>query len=418
MTIKQGSGLPQVCPYLGTKFDRGTAHLFPALGNYCYHCKHPATPLEMHQREYCLSSTHPLCEVYLQDESAQFPHRLEIPEDKPFFTPLVKRILLGVAVIALLGGAAYVLLFRQPPSIERTPTRGYTPAPTETPTILFEFIPDTSGTQADVQNTLNVIEKETDAAVYFMQTSAALTTTNTFGKLPTDTKPAAASKTPLPTRTNTPLPEGAEDGTIAASKTPIHTPTPINTRTKTPTATATRTPKISATKAPSNTAAATAKAAATASSTATKTVAPTKASTPTATQKSSTITLTASFHALDQSYTVNGQEFLVHMVKSGENYEILANNFQTTTEILLAINHNAPSPLWVKSLIVVAPGLKADNPDIPALQAITIIDPQVDIETFATEHNLDLALTKLYNNCSDNCTLKNGDWVIIPYPRE
>jgi hypothetical protein len=104
-------------------------------------------------------------------------------------------------------------------------------------------------------------------------------------------------------------------------------------------------------------------------------------------------------------------------VKSGENYEYLASTYNTTTEVIRAINYNAPSPLWVKSLLVISPGLKSDDITIPAMQVLMVIETKTDLSTIANNNSVDMELMKLYNNCSDNCTLQNGDWVIIPHLR-
>ena len=77
------------------------------------------------------------------------------------------------------------------------------------------------------------------------------------------------------------------------------------------------------------------------------------------------------------------------MMATRENYDVLARKYDTKVDVLLAINYEAPSPLWVKSTIVISPGLQVDDPTIPALQASSCIDAVIDIETLAKKFKVD-----------------------------
>jgi hypothetical protein len=122
-------------------------------------------------------------------------------------------------------------------------------------------------------------------------------------------------------------------------------------------------------------------------------------------------------HAFEVPVIVNTQEYLVHVVKGGESYEVLARTYNTTTEVLLAINYNAPSPLWAKSAIIIAPGLTAVDPNAPALQAYEVVDNFTTISSLAATLSVDEQQLRLYNECVQACNLAAGDWVIIPHTK-
>jgi hypothetical protein len=105
------------------------------------------------------------------------------------------------------------------------------------------------------------------------------------------------------------------------------------------------------------------------------------------------------------------------MVTSGENYEILARNYKTTVEVLLSLNYQAPSPLWVKSTLVIAPGLQTIDPVLPSFQTYQVIEKSTSVEMLAQKYSADLEVMKAFNSCPSNCDLVFGDWVLIPHPR-
>ncbi len=148
----------------------------------------------------------------------------------------------------------------------------------------------------------------------------------------------------------------------------------------------------------------------------TKTSAPTLMRTLTSTPKPSP-TLPSQKYRLETPFTVNGHQFLIHMVNDGENYELLAQTYNTRINVIMAINYLATSPLWAKSAIIIAPDLLVEDSSIPVLQADLIVEQSTTIDERAQKFNADPALTRLYNNCVDNCKLYAGDWIVIPHSR-
>lgn len=129
------------------------------------------------------------------------------------------------------------------------------------------------------------------------------------------------------------------------------------------------------------------------------------------------LTITPQRRNLEEPFIVNNQRFIIHLITSNENYEVIARIYNTKVDILQAINYQAPSPLWIKSTIIIAPGLLTKDLTIPALQADLVTEKSTNIETLAKKYNVSLDLMKQYNNCLDNCTLFTGDWVLIPHTR-
>lgn len=134
-----------------------------------------------------------------------------------------------------------------------------------------------------------------------------------------------------------------------------------------------------------------------------------------------TVTLTPSLtplppqvHTLDQPVNVNGQPFILHRIVDGEQLTLLTKRYQTSVEVLTAINFTPPAPVWVGRVLVLAPGLL----EVPA---ILPLDPyQVTeatrLEDLAVSLGADPQLMLTYNGCNPGCELVAGDWVMAPRP--
>lgn len=107
----------------------------------------------------------------------------------------------------------------------------------------------------------------------------------------------------------------------------------------------------------------------------------------------------------------------MHTVASGESYDVLARNYNTTIEIIQAINYKASTPLWAKSTIVISPGLREIDIGIPAFQTYQVIEKTTNLEEMAKKFAVELDLLKTYNQCTTSCELVQGDWLIIPHLR-
>lgn len=130
-----------------------------------------------------------------------------------------------------------------------------------------------------------------------------------------------------------------------------------------------------------------------------------------------TPTLAQPTRTLEFPFKVGEQTYLVHRVREGENFEVLEETYVTSTGVILALNDSLSSPLWVNSVIVIAPGVQAVDPELPAFRPYEVTE-KVSIDELARQLNAHPDLLRYYNNCSENCRLSVGDWLIVPYPKE
>jgi hypothetical protein len=355
------------CPFLGMKHDETTSLAYPSYANHCYHCKHPFSPIEEHQEKFCLTSGYEECQIFAREGNISFPEDLiwRIKKSRSIFgyeISIPGIVLLFIAVVILSYFVSVKYFQSAPQRISATPS----PEAAEIPT--------------------------TDPVAMVTEGIIPLT-----GKSPTNS-PVPLSETPVfPTRTD-PVPQQITSRSSFSAET---TSSPMQkltiTQKQNPGKTqVTRTggminlsPHI--------------------------TIALKLTQTPT---KRPTITQTPRNHRLEMPILVDGNTFILHMVKSGESTELLADTFGTTTEILSAINFDLiKHALWEKSIIVISPGLIVDDPNIPSFQTYQILKEYSSIESLAKELKTDLELLEKYNNCQSNCNLEIGDWILIPHKR-
>ncbi len=359
------------CPHLGMLQDKSTAFSYPTEGNYCFKCKVPTSPPLSHQDEYCLTLKRNECPAFSQDRSNPFPQEIINKDKGTEESPSKKKrflwISLGLLATVMVSYAVSMYLHNgqiELPYLNIRAKQNNTPLAVETGG--EHMIPVTGS----IQTATVIPTSQTPTPV---NESALITQTDRPTHVKTTAKPSLAN---VLTGTNiTSVASGATTSSTVQK-------TATATRTTTSTQTKTNTPK------------------------------PTNTKSPTITQ-----TLPANPRDIETPIRVDNREFIIHMIASGENYDVLARKYDTKVDVLLAINYEAPSPLWVKSTIVISPGLQVDDPTIPALQAELVTDAVIDIETLAKKFKVDPVLMKKYNNCSQNCSLAAGDWVLVPHTR-
>ena len=140
-----------ICPHLGFEDDPETALAYPAVHNFCYHCK-PISPVVFdHQREVCLTPEYLHCPVYQTAVPEPLPKNLRGKRRSDSKSPsrlsiliLCLVLLLGLAVAILLGliklpgnSAAIPVIVRDetPSQIATFPAANFTATVTATPTI-------------------------------------------------------------------------------------------------------------------------------------------------------------------------------------------------------------------------------------------------------------------------------------------
>jgi len=121
-------------------------------------------------------------------------------------------------------------------------------------------------------------------------------------------------------------------------------------------------------------------------------------------------------HALEVPVNVDGQDFVIHVVIGGEQLVLLARDYKTSIEAILALNYQIPETVWAGSAVVIAPGLQAAGPLKLSFSAYKVTDKEITVEDLATKLAVDPALLKRYTRCEQGCLLNSGDWVIVPHP--
>lgn len=120
-------------------------------------------------------------------------------------------------------------------------------------------------------------------------------------------------------------------------------------------------------------------------------------------------------HTLEFPFKVGEQTYLLHRVREGENFEVLEETYVTSAGAILALNYSLSSPLWVNSVIVISPGLQVVDPKLPAFRPYEVTDKKISIDELAQQLYVNSDLLRYYNNCSDNCRLSAGDWLMVPF---
>jgi hypothetical protein len=413
MTQKSTGPLPITCPHLGAQHDRTTAYAYPSPANTCFNCNVPTTPEETHQKEFCLTPAHNECPVYLQAGDQPFPPELSWDGASSRIPSNLWRTLLWVVLglIVVVLASYFVSIYMHTRNIG-LPLLVISPAAdisTASPVANEDqIIPVTGSVVTYTQGTPGLVAAEgtlvPESPSNEVKTEDLILTLSAGASNPAPLTTATSEITPTKIQSQTATKSTSLLLAVLASNTVTKSPTLIKTQTRTSTKTPTLSPTKTRTATPSKTQ--------TYTPTKTQTATPTKTVTP-----KPTATLPPQKYRLETPFTVNGHQFFIHLISSGESYELLAHTYNTTVEVLLAINYQAPTPLWVKSTIIISPGLLVDDPTIPAFQADLIVDQSTTIEARATKYNVDPVLTKLYNNCTDNCKLTSGDWIVIPHSR-
>jgi hypothetical protein len=118
-------------------------------------------------------------------------------------------------------------------------------------------------------------------------------------------------------------------------------------------------------------------------------------------------------HALEIPFSVDEHSFLIHRVRAGESLAVLEVTYVTTSEVILALNDSLSAPLKASSVIVISPGVQVVDRHLPAFRPHEVKD-KISIDELARQLNVSTELLRYYNDCSNNCRLVTGDWLIVP----
>jgi len=116
-------------------------------------------------------------------------------------------------------------------------------------------------------------------------------------------------------------------------------------------------------------------------------------------------------HSLDIPFGSDPQ-LVVHRVKSGENINGFADEYETTVQAILSINHEIRIPIWENTPVVIPVGttLVVGLPPFEVYEVSeTAISPADLIQNLGT----DLPSFLKYNDFDEACTIFSG-WILIP----
>lgn len=295
-TTGANNKVEQICPYLGIPDDSETALSYPSIWNCCFHAKPVVSPKMEHQRNYCLTSNHTTCTVFLKKEVRPLPvelrsgHDGSVKRNKPIWI-VIPALLIILAVLLLVA--------------------------------------------------TQVFNKEW---INFPRLSLPFVT-------PTQT---VTVQTELPT--------------VSPTKTTI-IPTAL---------------PMSPTVLPSL-------------STTTVEITPTS----------------ASMHQLETPIGVE-YKFVIHLVRKGESFPMLAGTYNTTIDAIRAVNFDMPHSLWADSILIIPVGMSSVE-GLPAFSAYMVDEKGLTIEDLARKLSVDPTLLKQYNALPDGYLLSSGEWLLIPH---
>ncbi len=117
-------------------------------------------------------------------------------------------------------------------------------------------------------------------------------------------------------------------------------------------------------------------------------------------------------HYLEEPFGV-GQRFVVHQVASGESLLFLATQYNTTPDILKAVNYQLIVPIWVDSIIVIPLDCLELN-NLPAFEAYQVSESDITLRELAERFAVELEALVRFNDIPAEEKLLVGEWVLIP----
>jgi len=113
-------------------------------------------------------------------------------------------------------------------------------------------------------------------------------------------------------------------------------------------------------------------------------------------------------------FKIGDDEFILHRVKSGDVLDHLANDYNTTLEVIQATNYLLSTPILLDSVLLIRPGRVSLDPNSPSFQLYKVADQTITLDRLAGQLGVDLEQLKYYNGCADRCIVARGGWLLIP----
>ncbi len=112
-----------------------------------------------------------------------------------------------------------------------------------------------------------------------------------------------------------------------------------------------------------------------------------------------------------------GLQFAIHIVQAGESYTAIANQYNTTAEVLDAINKlKEGQTIWPGRPIVIPVGV-TDPAGLPQFE-VYLLPENTPLTELATQFNTDPEQIRFYNALGPEPEIPAGRWLIIPLSPE
>jgi hypothetical protein len=120
---------------------------------------------------------------------------------------------------------------------------------------------------------------------------------------------------------------------------------------------------------------------------------------------------------LETPFKIGEQDFLIYRVKDGDGLDILAKTYHTTSQVIQETNYLLKIPIWTDSLMLIRPDLTTLDSAEPSFEIYIVPDKLILIDDLAKRMNVDLAMLKYYNGCTNICVINRDHWILIPRHR-
>lgn len=118
-------------------------------------------------------------------------------------------------------------------------------------------------------------------------------------------------------------------------------------------------------------------------------------------------------HMLETPFR-NSPRLLVHQVKEGEGFIMLAEKYQTSVDAIKAINYAITDSLLYNQILVI-PVNTSDISDLPSFSVYQEQEGNVTVEELANRMQLDAASFSSYNDLPLNYLVSQGEMLLIPH---
>jgi hypothetical protein len=119
-------------------------------------------------------------------------------------------------------------------------------------------------------------------------------------------------------------------------------------------------------------------------------------------------------HELDAIFG-DEDRFVLHRIAIGENLDLYANRFQTSTNAILYINYEIQIPVWENAVIVIPVGITV-GAGFPFFETFEQESIKISVDELAKQLNTDAQLFRRYNGFDETCSEFSG-WMLIPHKR-